>query len=327
MYTLLHGRFEAPKTVALFGCLMFDAAALFFARLAQQYATSEDSGLAPRVAMLCMIGTSSWVNWQHAQLEGWGNVGSVVMAAAPVIAELAFEMWHRFEHREELRRLGRVPESAPAIGFLAWVLHPQESFKVFDKHVAARLVEVAAAADRRVEAARGAEHDAERVTVMREDDAPHQPAPHHLVIEVRQPAAIAAAPAAAPAPAAPLYPGEAPQAVPAMRAAQQASAPQPQQSADPAAVLRRIDEALHGRTLNKADAVRAVMRIAPDAAPKEIAHHLMRHGYGETDAKYVRTVQSRDRKSAVRDQAQRASTPTGAGETTGHENDGTGQYL
>ncbi|WP_405991082.1 DUF2637 domain-containing protein [Streptomyces sp. NBC_00986] len=322
VYTLLHDQFDAPKTIALFGCLMFDAAALFFARLAQQYATSDDSGLAPRAAMLAMIGTSSWVNWQHAQLEGWGIVGSVVMAAAPVIAELAFEMWHRFEHREELRRRGRVPEAAPALGFLSWLLHPRKSFGVFDKHVEARLVEVAAAAERRVDAARGAE----RVTVMREDDAPPQPAPHHLVIEVRQPVAIAAAPAPEASPVQPAARQDAAE----IPADQEAAAPSPQQPADPAVVLRRIDEALHGRSLNKADAVRAVMRVAPDATAPQIAQHLTRHGYEKADASYVRTVQSRDnrKKAEVLPADTATDAPAAAASPDAEQHaDGTGQYL
>ncbi|MFD8384350.1 DUF2637 domain-containing protein, partial [Streptomyces sp. NPDC059679] len=113
IYTLLTQQLQAPRPIAILGCGMFDVAALFFALLSQRYAVTTDSGLAPRLAMLAMISTSSWVNWQHGQLEGWGIVGSVILAAAPVIAELAFEMFHRYAHRETLRRLGRVAQTLP----------------------------------------------------------------------------------------------------------------------------------------------------------------------------------------------------------------------
>jgi hypothetical protein len=132
---------------------MFDGAAFFFARLSQRYATTSDSGLAPRAAMLAMISTSAWVNWRHAHLENWGTVGGVILAAAPVVAELAFEMWHRFEHREALRRQGRVAQSLPVLGYLSWATHPFRSRKVIDGHVVAAIIEHQAVAKRRVEIA------------------------------------------------------------------------------------------------------------------------------------------------------------------------------
>jgi hypothetical protein len=153
VYTLLTALLHAPRYVAAFGCFMFDGAAFFFARLSQRYATTSDSGLAPRLAMLAMICSSSWVNWRHAQLEKWGTVGGVILAAAPIIAELAFEMWHRFEHREALRRLGRVAQTLPVLGHRSWLTHPFRSGRVIDAHTQAALTEHQAVADRRVEIA------------------------------------------------------------------------------------------------------------------------------------------------------------------------------
>lgn len=135
IYTLLTAQFGAPRPVAVLGCLMFDGSALFFALLAQRYARSPDSGLAPRLAMLATTATSSWVNWQHARLEGWGLVGGVVLAAAPILAELAFEMWHRWQHRADLRARGRVPRALPVLGRWPWLLHPLAAFRVIDTHV------------------------------------------------------------------------------------------------------------------------------------------------------------------------------------------------
>ncbi|MER6844832.1 DUF2637 domain-containing protein [Streptomyces platensis] len=149
IYTLLTQQLHAPKPIAILGCGMFDVAALFFALLAQQYAVTTDSGLAPRAAMLAMVSTSSWVNWQHGQLEHWDTVGSVILAAAPVIAELAFEMFHRFAHRETLRRLGRVSQTLPVLGKWAWLAHPFRSRATIDAHIKAALTEHEAIASRR----------------------------------------------------------------------------------------------------------------------------------------------------------------------------------
>lgn len=153
IYTLLTQQLHAPQPVAILGCGMFDIAALFFALLSQKYAVTTDSGLAPRAAMLAMISTSAWVNWQHGQLEQWGTVGSVILAAAPVIAELAFEMFHRYAHRETLRQLGRVAQTLPVLGKWAWLRHPFRSQKAIDAHIKAALTEHEAVAERREEVA------------------------------------------------------------------------------------------------------------------------------------------------------------------------------
>lgn len=154
IYNLLTHQLHAPKPVATLGCGLFDVAGLFFALLSQRYAVTTDSGLAPRLAMLAMVSTSSWVNWQHGKIEHWGTVGSVILAAAPIIAELAFEMFHRYAHRETLRRLGRVAQTLPIIGKWAWLAHPIQSGRTVDKHIRAGLTEHEAVAVRRGEVAK-----------------------------------------------------------------------------------------------------------------------------------------------------------------------------
>lgn len=153
IYTLLVERLHVPSPVAFLGCGLFDIAAVFFGRLAQKYATTTDSGFAPKTAMLAMVAVSAWVNWQHAAMEGWGLVGSVILASAPVIAELAFTMLHTYEHRATLRRLGRVPEALQPLGKWAWLTHPARARKVVWSQVRALLVEHEAVAVRREELA------------------------------------------------------------------------------------------------------------------------------------------------------------------------------
>ncbi|MFD8384219.1 hypothetical protein ACFV2X_37845, partial [Streptomyces sp. NPDC059679] len=69
----------------------------------------------------------------------------------PVIAELAFEMFHRYAHRETLRRLGRVAQTLPVLGKWAWLFHPNRSRKTIDAHIKAALTEHEAVAERREE--------------------------------------------------------------------------------------------------------------------------------------------------------------------------------
>ncbi|MFG2458132.1 DUF2637 domain-containing protein [Streptomyces sp. NPDC048523] len=127
-------------------------------------------------------------------------------------------------------------------------------------------------------------------TVTRADAGPHQteaPPPHHLVITVQQPEAIAAAPAAA-APA------------------EQPTAPAP----DPAEqhrVEQLVDAALAGEGLSKADAVRRLRDALPALNAVQIAEHLTRRGWETTDG-YVRTVNSRD---AQKPQPKRKPEPNG----------------
>lgn len=153
IYTLLTTLLHAPTPVAIFGCGMFDAAAFFFALLAQRYATTPDSGLAPRLAMLAMVASSAWVNWTHAQLEHWGSIGYIV-AAAPVVAELSFEAYHRYIDREARRQQGRTPASLPVLGKPAWILHPRRARQVIDAAVLARLEAAAAVETHRLEVVR-----------------------------------------------------------------------------------------------------------------------------------------------------------------------------
>jgi putative flippase GtrA len=298
IYTLLTARFHAPVAVALFGAIMFDAAALFFARLAQTYATSPDSGLFPRLAMLAMICISSWVNWQHALLEHWGRVGCVILAGAPIVSELAFELYHRYVHREALRAQGRVPSALPVLGKWAWILHPKQAFKVVDTTVEARLAVVA--------------DDAQRIILGRE--APHQiEAPHqaeapagnvmlpeyllrHLVAASPVPQLPEAAPSAADAPAeAPDQPHDAPLQPAAPRPVAAPASPPVQRPTAPPVKRGAPPTALHLTGLTKAAAVRAVRDAHPAASSTEISLHLEEHGI-TAEPNYIRTVLSRDTK-------------------------------
>jgi hypothetical protein len=298
IYTLLTTKFHAPREVAFFGAGMFDIAALYFALLAQRYATTEDSGLAPRLAMLAMVATSSWVNWTHAQMEHWGIVGGVILAAAPVIAELSFEMWHRFEHREALRRLGRVQKALPVVPGLAWLLYPQRAGHVMRASVGAQLdvvqrhAALTASGDDALHVERITDTPP-RVTARAGDDA------QHIVITLQQPHQQRAI-TAAPRPPRQPVPHDAQDVVARQDRDTAARIFTVQSAASPDAASDDTPETQHDTdfaALTKADAVRVMRDALPDASPKQIADALVSRGVS-ADAAYVRTVFSRDARSA-----------------------------
>lgn len=296
IYTLLTARFHAPIPVALFGSVMFDAAALYFARLAQKYATSPDSGLVPRLAMLAMVSASSWVNWQHALLEHWGRVGCVVLAGAPIVSEVAFELHHRYVHKEALRAQGRVPSALPVIGKWAWLLHPGKAYRVIDHAVVTRLDAVADDAQRITPAI-----EAPHITAASPTDAD---AAHHVTLPDYVVRALAAASPHHPE----LPPAAAPNDAPVEAAPQTSDAPVERREAHsaPASAAPRITTVVKRSedpritdiaSLSKAAAVRAIHDAHPTASAPEIAHHLAQHGI-TTDAAYIRTVLSRTAKKS-----------------------------
>lgn len=291
IYTLLTNHFHAPRIVALFGAGMFDLAAFFFARLAQRYAASPDSGLVPRLAMLAMVTASSWVNWTHAHMEHWGTVGAVILAAAPVIAELAFEMWHRYEHREALRRQGRVATALPVIPGLAWLLYAPTSWRVMRASVGSRLSVIEHEAKRITASAGDAARDALPASPVRQELAAALDDAQQIVITLQPARPIAASPTDARRPVAPDTPRVV--ARQAVDTATRITTLRPSAAAE--ALVTDTAEALHDSdfaAMSKAAAIKAMRDALPEATAQQIADALAPHGI-TADAAYVRTVLSR----------------------------------
>jgi Protein of unknown function (DUF2637) len=124
LYTLASERYGMPPYLAAVVSTVYDGGALVLADLTQRYARTTDSGAAPRALMLALIGTSAWLNYQHATMLHYSLPGQVMFASPPVIAGALFEVEQRFAHREALRVNGRVSPALPAFGRYAWLLHP-----------------------------------------------------------------------------------------------------------------------------------------------------------------------------------------------------------
>jgi hypothetical protein len=122
--------------------IAFDGAALFVADLASKYARTEDSGLAPKLATYAFVGTSVYLNVEHAALLNYGTPGKVLFGAPPVIAGVLFELYLRFVHRSEMRANGLVAKRMPVFGKVSWMIFPGKTFKGFKNVVFFRLNEV-----------------------------------------------------------------------------------------------------------------------------------------------------------------------------------------
>jgi len=119
--------FGVPSVLAAGVSVVFDAAALVCARLAHGYALSPDSGAGPRVMMLALVTASVYLNWNHADVAGYGMVAAVMFAAPAVVAVLLFELESGWRSRAARRARGRVAEPLPVIGRWGWIFHPWQS--------------------------------------------------------------------------------------------------------------------------------------------------------------------------------------------------------
>lgn len=119
--------FGVPVVLAAGVSVVFDAAALVCAKLSHQYSLSPDSGAGPRLTMLALVAGSVYLNWNHAQLSGFGTEAAVMYAAPAVVAVLLFELESGWRSREGRRARGRVAEPLPALGRWGWLLHPWQS--------------------------------------------------------------------------------------------------------------------------------------------------------------------------------------------------------
>ncbi|WP_018680307.1 DUF2637 domain-containing protein [Actinokineospora enzanensis] len=119
--------FAIPTPLAATVSLVFDAAALIVAGLAQRYASSPDSGAGPRLTMLVLLAGSIYLNWEHAASKGYGVQASIMFAAPAAIGIVLFELQMAWRSRAARRARGRVAPPLPVIGAWRWVLHPVQN--------------------------------------------------------------------------------------------------------------------------------------------------------------------------------------------------------
>lgn len=131
--------YHFPWYLAAAVSAVYDGATLVGADLALRYVSVADSALSVRALMLGAVGLSTWLNYEHASILGYGAPGRVMFAAPPLLAGFLFALELRFVHREALRASGRVAPALPPVGIHAAVLHPVLAFRRIDEMTAHRI--------------------------------------------------------------------------------------------------------------------------------------------------------------------------------------------
>lgn len=148
-YSLTVDTYGMPKEFGYIISTAFDGAAMVTGSLAQRYARTPDSGFGPRFATMVFVGLSAFINGTHAHIL-WHDrgmttlLGIVLLSSLPVIAGWLFELEMKFLHREHQRKFGRVPQSLPALGKWAWLLHRKKAYEAINVITLDRLQKVVA---------------------------------------------------------------------------------------------------------------------------------------------------------------------------------------
>jgi hypothetical protein len=135
----------APTWLAVGASTVFDGAAIVLGDQAHRARLEGDSALAERIVTAALVGCSAWLNWQHAAHVGWGSFG-LLPAAAPVVAEVLFELRMKFAHRLHLRAQGLVAPRLIPLGRWSWLVFPTRAWSVVKSQIEGRLDAIEAAA-------------------------------------------------------------------------------------------------------------------------------------------------------------------------------------
>jgi len=136
----------APTWLAIGASAVFDGAAIVLGDQAHRARLEGDSALAERLTVVALVGCSAWLNWQHARHVGWGSFG-LLPAAAPVVAEVLFELRTKFAHRLHLRAQGLVAPRLVPLGRWAWIVFPGRAWAVIKSQISGRLDAIEEAAN------------------------------------------------------------------------------------------------------------------------------------------------------------------------------------
>jgi hypothetical protein len=135
----------APVWLAVGASTVFDGAAIVLGDQAHRARLEGDSALQERLTVAALVGCSAWLNWQHAAKVGWGSFG-LLPAAAPVVAEVLFELRTKFAHRAHLRAQGLVAPRLVPLGRWSWMVFPGRSWTVVKSQISGRLDAIETAA-------------------------------------------------------------------------------------------------------------------------------------------------------------------------------------
>lgn len=125
--------FGLPMWIAVVISLAFDLGAIVLALITLLAALDGEGAFMAKLGTLAFIGTSIYINVQHAILSNYGMVGMVTFGAAPFIVFILFEVYLKFITKRERKKANQVPDRMPSAGALAWIFKFGDSRGLFMK--------------------------------------------------------------------------------------------------------------------------------------------------------------------------------------------------
>jgi hypothetical protein len=185
LYVIAHDRYHVPALLAGFASAVYDGAALL---ALDAWATAagdpQQSTLRPRVAAVCLLATSVFLNVNHATWQHQGLPAAVLYAAPGIVLWAMAELRLGAQHSaaRQAQGLGFAPRRA--YGVDAWIVRRGRAWQAYTAHLDARLDNALPAVPEASDILLGRELEAGDALLMR-DDAPQVSSP--------RPATLAAA--------------------------------------------------------------------------------------------------------------------------------------
>jgi hypothetical protein len=129
----------AHLAIALAGGIVFDALALWLGHEAVEVALSDESATGLEMITYLVVGTSMYLNWLHASMEGMTYPLPYVMALFPLAAGILFHFYLKRQSKKARREQNRMVNRNPVLGKMTAVRFPIKSFKMWSKSVKTNL--------------------------------------------------------------------------------------------------------------------------------------------------------------------------------------------
>lgn len=129
----------AHLAIALAGGIVFDALALWLGHEAVEVALSDESATGLEMITYLVVGTSMYLNWLHASMEGMTYPLPYVMALFPLAAGILFHFYLKRQSKKARKEQNRTVNRNPVLGKMTAVRFPIKSFKMWSKSVKTNL--------------------------------------------------------------------------------------------------------------------------------------------------------------------------------------------
>jgi hypothetical protein len=186
--------FDLPELLSWVVSGIFDVGALGAAILATLYALDGESGGKGKFIAFLMIGTSAFLNAEHALMLGHGYIAALLYAAPSIAAGFLLDLFLDWLKSGSLRSRGRVHKEFPLVRHATLFYNPKKWIGFYRKGLAIDLQVAERQLEDRltalVEVVENAEPKAIKATVTRLDTAKKKPVekkPAPKAIEAKKP--------------------------------------------------------------------------------------------------------------------------------------------